>query len=145
MAASEPKTKPTTESVDAFLDRIPDAARREDCRTVMRMMTEIAGAPPVMWGTGIVGFGSYRYTYASGHHGDWPVAGFSPRKQDLTLYLMSGFDAHAALMARLGKCKTGKSCLYLKRLADVDLDVLRQLIAASVAAVRAAYPSGSTS
>jgi hypothetical protein len=88
-----------------------------------------------MWGGAIVGFGTYHYVYASGHGGDWPVVAFSPRKNDLTVYLMPGFEQHASLLQRLGRHKTGKSCLYLKRLADVDVDVLRQLIDASVAAM----------
>lgn len=128
----EAKTQPTDEDPHAFIDRVGDAARRADCHAVMAMMRKAAGAPPVMWGPAIVGFGRYRYTYASGRTGDWPIIGFSPRKNDLTLYLSSGFEGHADLMARLGRHKTSKACLYLKRLADVDLAILQVLIEKSV-------------
>ena len=126
------KTQPNDQSVDTFIDSITDERRREDCRIVRRMMEEITGEEPVMWGDSIVGFGRYHYTYASGREGDWFTAGFAPRKQALTVYIMSGFPRHDELMSRLGKYTTGRSCLYLKRLSDVDLDVLRELIAASV-------------
>jgi len=129
---SEPKTKPTPASVDAFIDAIGDEARRTDCREVIRLMSRITGKPPVLWGSSIVGFDTYHYVYASGHSGDWPIVGFSPRKNDLTLYIMSGFDRYDDLMLRLGKHKTGKSCLYLKKLSDVDADVLEELIRESV-------------
>lgn len=132
---AENKTQPTDASVEAFLAAIPDPTRRDDCRRVAAMMQAAAGAPPVMWGASIVGFGRYRYTYASGRSGDWPIIGFSPRKNDLTLYLMPGFEQHADRLAKLGKHKTGKSCLYLKKLADVDLAVLEELIAWSVQAM----------
>ena len=122
------KTKPTSESFSAFLERAVEPARQADCRTVARLMEKATGEKPVMWGT-IVGFGRYRYRYASGHGGEWPLIGFSPRKKDLTLYIMPGVDAFPELMARLGRYKTGKSCLYLRSLADVDLEVLEQLIA----------------
>lgn len=132
---SEAKTQPTDENPLAFLDRIEDPQRRADCHAVLAMMQKASGAPPVMWGAAIVGFGRYRYTYASGHSGEWPIIGFSPRKNDLTLYIMPGFDRQAALMAKLGKHKTGKSCLYLKRLSDVDLPTLERLVAWSVDAM----------
>ena len=135
MSKSENKTQATVASVDAFLDAIADLPRREDCRRVRALMEAATGAPAVMWGPSIVGFGRYRYRYASGREGEWPVTGFSPRKNDLTLYLMPGFEQQAALMAKLGKHKTGKSCLYLKRLADVDRVVLEELITRSVAAM----------
>ena len=96
-------------------------------------MEEVTGEKAVMWGDSIVGFGTYHYVYASGREGDWPVTGFAPRKQALTLYIMSGFDQYDELLARLGKHSTGKSCLYIKRLSDVDVDVLRELVAESVA------------
>ena len=139
---AELKTKRTGAEVDAFLEGIPDPARRTDCREVAAMMVEAAGAPAAMWGASIVGFGSYHYRYESGREGDWMLVGFSPRKQNLTLYIMSGFDGHDALMARLGKHTTGKSCLYIKRLSDVDRDVLRELIARSVAHMRATNEPG---
>ncbi|HSA55923.1 MAG TPA: DUF1801 domain-containing protein [Gemmatimonadaceae bacterium] len=131
---AELKTKKTTRSVAAFLDAIDDESRRADCRTIVEMMRKATGAEPRMWGPSIVGFGEYHYKYASGREGDWFVAGFSPRKANLTLYIMSGFPQHEALMAKLGKYTTGKSCLYVKRLADIDLGVLARLIDASVRA-----------
>ena len=129
---SEAKTQATTEDPRVFIDRIEDATRRADCHAVMAMMQQASGASAVMWGTAIVGFGRYRYTYATGKTGDWPIIGFSPRKNDLTLYLSSDFDGHADLMARLGRHKASKACLYLKRLSDVDLAVLQTLIDKSV-------------
>lgn len=125
---AEAKTQPTDEPVADFLARVADPKRRAECETVLAMMRRATGVEPVMWGTGIVGFGSYRYTYASGRSGDWPVIGFSPRKSDLTLYLMPGFESNQALLAKLGKHRTGVSCLYLKRLSDVDLPTLEQLV-----------------
>lgn len=135
MARSENKTQPTRADVDAFLDAIADPQRREDCRKVRALMEDATGAPAQMWGPTIVGFGRYHYRYASGREGDWMLIGFSPRRNDLTLYIMPGFDRYESLMARLGKHKTGKSCLYLKRLADVDMAVLEQLVRESVAAM----------
>lgn len=115
-----------------FLNKIPDAKRREDCRAVAKMMEKITGSKPKMWGASIVGFGSYHYKYASGREGDWLVTGFSPRKQDLTLYIMMGFEKHADLMKQLGKHRTGKSCLYIKRLSDIHVPTLKKLIESSV-------------
>ena len=135
MAKSVNKTQATTADVEAFLAAIPDAARREDCLRIKALMEAATGAPARMWGPAIVGFGVYHYRYESGREGDWMVTGFSPRKNDLTLYIMPGFDRYEALMARLGKHKTGKSCLYLKRLADVDMAVLETLVHESVAAM----------
>jgi hypothetical protein len=133
---AELKTKPTAASVEAFLDAIADEGRRRDCRTILKIMKRATGSPPKMWGKSIVGFGSYHYRYATGREGDWFVVGFSPRKQDLTLYLMgAGFTGYGALLKKLGQHKTGRACLYLKRLADVDLDALRELVEASVAQI----------
>lgn len=132
---AELKTKVTDESVAAFLAKVEDPARRADCEAVLAMMQHATGCAPKMWGASIVGFGKYAYKYASGRTGEWPVTGFSPRKNDLTLYIMPGFTRYDALMKRLGKHKTGKSCLYLKRLADVDTTVLEELITASVEAM----------
>jgi uncharacterized protein DUF1801 len=129
---AELKTKPTEHSVTEFLNRIPDAQRREDCFAVAKIMQEITGSKPKMWGPSIVGFGSYHYKYDSGREGDWPVTGFSPRKQDLTLYVMMGFEKHKALMKDLGKHRTAKSCLYIKRLSDIHVPTLKKLIKASV-------------
>ncbi len=129
---SELKTKPTNASVEKFLNQVADETRREDCFKVAKMMEEITGEKPKMWGPSIVGFGSYHYKYASGQEGDWPIAAFSPRKQDLTLYLLPGFQEHADLMEKLGKHSTGKSCLYIKRLSDVHAPTLKKLIRESV-------------
>jgi len=128
---AELKTKPNDASVEEYLDGVEDEDKRRDCRTLLDLMRDVTGEEPVMWGPSIVGFGRYRYRYDSGREGDWFLTGFSPRKRDLTVYLMAGADRFEDLMARLGKHKTGKSCLYLKRLAEVDLDVLRELVARS--------------
>lgn len=129
---AEAKTKPTKDSVAAFLRTITDEKRRADCQIVVDLMSEVTDAKPEMWGASIVGFGRYHYKYESGREGEWMVTGFSPRKNDLTLYIMSGFSFHPDLMKRLGKHKTGKSSLYIRRLADVDLNVLRELVQKSV-------------
>ena len=134
---AEAKTKPTNESVKDFLNRVPDAEKREDCFTVLKMMEEITGDKPKMWGPSIVGFGNWSYKYASGHSGAWPIAAFSPRKKDLTLYLMMGFEKHTELMEKLGKHSTGKSCLYIKRLSDIHLPTLKKLIKTSIKDLKA--------
>ena len=131
---SELKTRPTDASVAQFLAQQPEA-RRADCEAVLRMMEAATGESAQMWGSSIVGFGRYAYTNSTKKTYEWPLVGFSPRKNDLTLYIMPGFDGFAGLLARLGKHKTGKSCLYLKQLADVDIDVLQALIDSSVAAM----------
>lgn len=136
---SDLKTRPTALSVDAFIDAVDDEHKRTDCRTVAELMAEITGAEGVMWGSSIVGFGSYHYRYASGREGDFFEAGFSPRKRALTVYVMAGFEEYDDLLARLGKHSTGKSCLYVKRLADIDLEVLREMLIRSVAYIRAKY------
>jgi hypothetical protein len=130
----EPKTRATDADVAAFLAAIPDEQRRADSEAICRLMAEETGEPSRMWGKGIVGFGSYRMTYADGREADWMALGFSPRKQNLVLYLMDGFAEYDELLARLGRHSTGKACLYLKRLSDVDLDVLRELVGRSYAA-----------
>jgi len=130
---AEPKTRPTKASVTGFLDGIDDEDRRRDCKTLVKMMKAATGEAPTMWGTSIVGFGTRHLRYASGRELDWPIIAFSPRKTDLTLYILSEFEKHAALMKKLGKHKTGKSCLYVKRLSDIDLPTLEQLIRAGVA------------
>jgi hypothetical protein len=129
---AELKTKPTDESVTGFLNAVEDETRREDCYALLELMREVTHAQPEMWGTSIVGFGRFRYHYASGRTGEWMLVGFAPRKRDLTLYLMPNLDDAAELMGRLGKYKMGKSCLYIKRLADVDLAVLREVVRVSV-------------
>lgn len=131
---SELKTRPTDASVADFIAGQP-AARRADCEAVATMMEAATGEAPLMWGDGIVGFGRYAYTNSTRKTFEWPLVGFSPRKNDLTLYIMPGFEGFAELMGRLGKHKIGKSCLYLKRLADVDTDVLRALVEGSVEAM----------
>jgi len=138
---AEPKTKVTKKSVAAFIAAIPDAETRRDCRTLVTMMKQATGAAPKMWGPSIVGFGLWRYVYASGRTGDWPLAAFSPRKQSLTIYCMVGNDARkAALLDGLGKFKVSKACLYVKRLSDLDRGRLDRLIRASVAEARKRYP-----
>ena len=130
---SDLKTKPNDASVDAYLDSVENPRRREDARRVLALMQEITGEPAKMWGSSIVGFGSYHYTYASGREGDWPIVGFAPRKQNLVLYIMPGFARYDDLLSRLGKHRTGKSCLYVNKLADIDLAVLEELVRESFA------------
>lgn len=130
MATSKlPATVPTDASVDDFLAAVPDERRRADAERLCAILREVTGEPAVMWGPSIVGFGSYRYSYESGRTGDWPLVGFSPRKQQLVVYLVGGFEQrHASVLAQLGPHKTGKGCLYLKRLDDVNESALRELI-----------------
>ncbi len=127
----ELKTKMTEASVDSFLYSVDNPKRREDSLKVLELMKEITQLEPKMWGKSIVGFGIYHYKYASGHEGDWPPVGFSPRKQALTIYISDGFDKYNSLLKNLGKYKTGKSCLYINKLEDVKLPVLKELIAES--------------
>ena len=134
------KTVQTDGDVDAFLATVENPRRRADAGRVLDLMREVTGEPPKMWGSSIVGFGSYRYRYASGRDGSSLVVGFAPRKQNLVLYIMPGFSSHAALLSRLGKFRTGKSCLYVNRLDDVDLRVLEELVRESVAEMRRRYP-----
>ena len=129
---TEIKTKPTQASVEEFLNSINDEQVRQDSWTIVEMMQQAAKAKPQMWGTNIVGFGSYHYKYASGREADWMLIGFSPRKQNLTLYIMSGFEHYEELLAQLGKHTGGKACLYIKRLSDVHLPTLKKLIETSV-------------
>lgn len=126
---SAPATRPSGTPVEIFLASVPDERRRADAEQLCALMREITGEPPAMWGPSIVGFGTYHYRYDSGHEGDAPLAGFSPRRPHLVVYLVGGFESrYGATLARLGPHKAGKGCLYLKRLADVDQDVLRELI-----------------
>ena len=125
---AELKTKRTTASVSAFLKRIPDPARRRDCLTIKRMMEQVTRSKAKMWGPSIVGFGTYKYQYPNGREAEWMLTGFSPRKQNLTLYIMSGFEQRDELLNKLGKHKTGKACLYINRLDDVHLPTLKKLI-----------------
>jgi hypothetical protein len=126
------KTTVTDGSVEAFLAGIADPQKQQDCRTVAAIMAKATSEEPRMWGPSMVGFGQYHYVYESGREGDWFVTGFAPRAANLTLYIMDGFPKYAELLAKLGKHTTGKSCLYIKRLSDIDLKVLEQLITASV-------------
>lgn len=133
---SEAKTQPTKTTLKEFLAGVADPARRADCATVAKLMQQATGEKAVIWGTGIVGFGHYRQRYSNGKEGDWPIIAFAPRKNDLTLYLMEDFDKQQEdLLARLGKHKTGKCCLYLKSLASIDMTALTQLIERSVEAM----------
>ena len=134
MAASKgPAMRRTGASVAEFLAGVPDERRREDARRLCAMMEQVTGEPPAMWGASIIGFGSYHYRYASGREGDSALAGFSPRSQHLVIYLVGEFTSrHQSVLARLGPHKTGKGCLYLRRLDDVDHDALRELIDRSV-------------
>jgi hypothetical protein len=134
------KTQANDADVEAFIAAIPDAQKRKDSEALCRLMAEETGEPPRMWGKSIVGFGSYHYTYASGREGDSMALGFSPRKGSLTLYLMDGFSGYEELLGRLGKHSTGKSCLYVKRLSDVDLGVLRELVGRSYRHTAAGLP-----
>ncbi len=128
---SENKTIPTNASVTEFLNTIENETRREDSFAILKKMKEITGKPAVMWGNSIVGFGSYHYKYDSGREGDILITGFSPRKQNLTLYILDGFDGYQELLSKLGPHKTGKSCLYIKKLSDIDMDILTKLISTS--------------
>jgi hypothetical protein len=130
---AELKTKQTTESVEKFLNNLADDQRRKDCFRLLEIMKAATKAEPAMWGTSIVGFGRYQYAYKSDRALEWFLTGFSPRKQDLTLYIMPGLERYPSLMKKLGKHKTGKSCLYIKKLEDVDLPTLKQLIKQSLA------------
>jgi len=130
---AELKTKQNDQSVTDFLKAVPDERKRDDSFAILDMMKEITGQEPKMWGDSIIGFGNYHYKYATGREGDWFVTGFSPRKQNLTLYIMSGFDKYDELLTKLGKYKTGKACLYINKLADVEISVIKELIQKSVA------------
>ena len=134
---AENKTKPTKLSATAFIDAVTDPIRRADAKTLVKLMRGATGEPAKMWGPSIVGFGSYHYKYDSGREGDMPLIGFSPRKAATVLYNLTGFAGAEAMKAKLGKHSTGKGCLYIKKLADVDQKVLEDLVVKSVAAMRA--------
>jgi hypothetical protein len=138
---AENKTKPTKVSVAAFIDALADQTRRADAKALVKLMQSASGEKPAMWGPSIIGFGSYHYTYDSGREGDMPLIGFSPRKAATVLYNMMGFSDSKALLAKLGKHTTGKGCLYVKKLADVDQQVLESMAVKSVAAMRARHSS----
>lgn len=131
---AELKTQKNDASVEGFLHSVENKRRREDSFVVLELMKEVTGEEPIMWGSSIIGFGSYTLKYANGREADWFVAGFSPRKQSLTLYIMDGFARYDDLLGELGKHKTGKSCLYINKLDDVNLDILKEIIAKDFAA-----------
>jgi hypothetical protein len=133
---SEPKTKKHDASVEDFLSAVEHDTRRADGFTLLEMMREVTGEEPAMWGPSIIGFGSYHYKYESGREGDMPIVGFSPRKRSQSVYIMDGFEGYQDLLDRLGKHRTGKSCLYINKLADVDTDVLREIIRQSFEQVK---------
>ena len=137
---STPKTKPHNASVTAFLNAVENKTRKRDAHTINEIMTRISGEKPTMWGPTLVGFGSYHYKYDSGREGDSMITGFSPRKSAMSLYIMPGYGEFDDIMARLGKHKTGKACLYINKLEDVDMTVLEELITTSVAWMRNKYP-----
>jgi hypothetical protein len=132
------KTKPTDQNVEDFLNAIPDEQKRADAIAIVKMMKQVTRTEPVMWGS-IVGFGRYHYKYASGREGDWFLVGFAPRKQNLTLYLMLGAGNYNDLLKKLGKHKTGKGCLYINKLADVDISTLKELMKQSVKRLKTMY------
>ncbi len=138
---AETKTKPTAASVDDYIDAIDDERKRDDSRVLVKMMTKITGEKPRMWGPSIIGFGSYHYKYDTGHEGDAAIAGFSPRKAALTVYITSDFEKYGDLIAKLGKHKASKACLYIKKLDDIDMQVLEALVRQSVASARKMYPT----
>ena len=133
------KTQPTGKSATQFLNLIEDDRRRKDCKAIAKIMKQATGQPAKMWGKSIIGFGTYHYKYSSGREGDWFLTGFSPRKNNLVLYIMAGFTGYTDLMAKLGKYKTGKSCLYIKSLDDVDPEILRELVSQSIAYMKKVY------
>ncbi len=137
---AENKNQQNDSSVAAFLDHVVDERKREDSYIILKLMEELSGQPPKMWGESIIGFGAYHYKYESGREGDFLRIGFAPRKQNIALYLIAGANRDADVLQKLGKYKTGVSCLYITKLADVNLDVLRTLITNSLAHMRENYP-----
>ena len=134
------KTQPNDHSVEQFLNAVEDPKKRQDSFAILDLMQQVTGKEPIMWGDSIVGFGSYHYRYQSGREGDWFLTGFSPRKHSLTLYIMAGFEQYEALLKKLGKYTTGKSCLYIKKLEDIDPKVLKELVQKSVEHVARTNP-----
>lgn len=136
---AELKTRENNKSVDEFIAAVVDENKRNDCLELLALMTKVTAKDPRMWGDSIVGFGKYHYKYKSGREGDWFVTGFAPRKRDLTIYIMPGFSGYGALMAKLGKFRTGKSCLYVRKLDDIDPILLEELVKQSVKTMREMY------
>ena len=139
MAKYQAKTTKTELSVKDFIKKIPDAQRQKDALTIVEIMEKQSGFPAKMWGPAIIGFGSYHYVYESGHEGDAPLVGFSPRKNEFALYLSSSFEKRDELLQQLGKHKSAKACVYIKKLEDIKVDVLKKMISASVKHVKAKY------
>jgi len=136
---TELKTKKNRKSVEKFLSAVENEQRKTDCFELLELMKKTTGEEPAMWGDSIVGFGSYHYKYKSGREGDWLLTGFSPRKQNLTIYIMCGFEPYKDIMNQLGKVKTGASCLYVKKLEDIDKNLLRKLTKESIADLKKKY------
>lgn len=136
---SDLKTKPTDESVTEFLNSVEDPKKRKDAFTLLDLMKTATQEEPTLWGTSIIGYGEYHYKYESGREGDWFLTGFSPRKNNFSIYIMPGFNKYDKLMQNLGKHKTGKSCLYINKLDDIDIDILRELIRESVVYMKKKY------
>lgn len=134
---TENKTQATTASVDDYIAAIADELKRKDTQTLLDLLKKITGDAPVLWGDSIIGFGNYHYQYESGREGDMPLIGFSPRKREFAIYIMSGFEQLQAHLNKLGKHKTGKSCLYIKRLSDININTLSELMKESVAIIKA--------
>lgn len=141
MAKTENKTQATSADVSAFLETVADGQQRDDAFAICDLLARVSGKPATLWGPSIIGFDQYHYRYESGREGDMCRIGFSPRKGQTVLYIIDGFPGHETLMQRLGKHKTGKSCLYIKRLADVDMEVLEELCRASLAVMEERYPN----
>ncbi len=139
---AELKTKKNDASVKGFLEGTPDERKRADCYELLNLMREVTGDEPSMWGDSIVGYGAYKYKHRSGQSGEWFLTGFSPRKQNLTIYIMPGFDRYGDIMAKLGKYKNSVSCLYVNKLADIDLDALRELVKSSYVDMKEANVAG---
>jgi hypothetical protein len=137
---AEAKTIPTNQSVEAYIDQIQDQQVREDCLTLSRLMKTLTGSAPKMWGPNIVGFGKYHYKYPSGHEGEICLIGFSPRKQNISLYVLAGFVGQTELLQNLGKHKAGKGCLYVKALKDIDMNTLESIIKKSIDFLKKKYP-----
>ena len=136
---AEPKTRPTTASVTGFIKRHPDEQMRADCLTMVALMEKVTGEKAVMWGPSIIGFGTYPLVYANGSKADWPVAAFAPRGKELNLYVLNEFEGRDELLKKLGKHRTGKVCLYIRRLPDVDMKVLKEMVVRCVRETRAKY------
>ena len=136
---AELKTRPTRKSVQRYINNLDNPARRRDCEALLALMSRLTGETPVLWGDSIIGFGRYHYQQKNGQKAIWPLTGFSPRKQNLTIYIMPGFSTYTGLLSRLGRHRHSVSCLYLNKLADIDRDVLSEMIADSVSIMRERY------